>query len=229
MGNITENLNRVRQRIAEAAYRCGRNPKEITLVAVTKTVSPERINEAIRAGVTIIGENRVQELRKKKEYLLPTTIHMIGHLQTNKAKYAVDLFDMIQSVDSYKLAVELQKRCESKNKKMPILIEVNTSGESSKFGCKPEETEDLVGKISEFLALEIKGLMTIGPLTENKNEVRQAFRMLKKLYENIRSQKFSNVNFEFLSMGMSSDFEVAVEEGSNMVRIGSAIFGLRPY
>ncbi len=224
---IQENLQHVQERIARAAERSGRSAEEITLVAVTKTVPAEVINQAIRAGVRIIGENRVQEARQKQPEVLPVTWHMIGVLQTNKVKYAVRLFQMIQSVDRLPLAQEIEKRCQKENKVMPVLVEVNTSGEATKSGCQPEETLELVAQISELPHLRVQGLMTIGLFSRDEKAVRRCFVTLRNLAEQIRSQHIPGVSMDILSMGMSSDFEWAIEEGSTMVRIGTAIFGPR--
>jgi len=229
MDTLAENLKRVEERIANAAIKSGRRPEDITLVAVTKTVEPEQINQAIRLGVKIIGENRVQEARDKKPEVLPVTWHLVGHLQTNKVKYAIQLFDMIQSVDSLHLAQELSKRCVVGEKTMPILIEVNTSGEPTKYGCQPEEAADLVARVAELPNLQIKGLMTIGLFTDDPEEVRPCFVTLRELAEKIGSLRIPNVRMDILSMGMTSDFEVAIAEGATMVRIGTAIFGARVY
>lgn len=230
MEDIRENLRRVTERIAGAAIASGRNPQDITLVVVTKLVPPEQINKAIEAGVKIIGENRVQEAREKNEQILPVSRHMVGHLQTNKVKHAVRLFDMIQSVDSVHLAEEINKRCRTLDKKMPVLIEVNTSGESSKYGCKPEKTVELVAKISrDFPYLHIKGLMTIGLFSDDPEAVRPCFIKLRELAREVKSGNDSNIDMGILSMGMTSDFELAIQEGSTMVRIGTAIFGERPH
>ncbi|GAB4363912.1 MAG: YggS family pyridoxal phosphate-dependent enzyme [Calditrichia bacterium] len=228
MDAIAENLKRVQERIASAAHRVGRAPEEIKLVGVTKTVEPQRINAAIKAGLTAIGENRIQEAREKYPQVLPVEWHMVGHLQTNKVKYAVKMFDMIQSVDSVHLAEEINNRCEGLNKPMPVLIEVNTSGEESKYGCKPSETIELVSKIKDLPFLSIRGLMTIGLFSDDPGEVRPCFQKLRELAEQIKALQMPEVRMDILSMGMSADFEWAIEEGSNMVRIGTAIFGERP-
>jgi pyridoxal phosphate enzyme (YggS family) len=227
MNSIQENLNRINERIDWAAHKSGRKLSEIVLVAVTKNVPAQKINQAIEAGVTIIGENRVQEFREKKAQILPVETHMIGHLQTNKVKYAVELFNMVQSVDTYHLATEINRRCQISQKEVPILLEINTSGESTKYGYNATEVIDVLERISKLESIKVKGLMTIGPFTEKKEEIRLAFQSLKKLFININKQNIPKINMDILSMGMSSDFEIAIEEGSTMVRIGSAIFGPR--
>lgn len=229
MVNIKENLIRCLEQIDRAAVKIGKKGSDITLVAVTKMVDPARINEGIEAGIKIIGENKVQEAHAKKEYVKPVSWHMVGHLQTNKIKQAVTLFDMIQSVDSFHLAKEMNKHCQTFQKKMPILIEVNTSGEPTKFGCKPQDTISLVREISQLPGITIKGLMTIGAFTSEKEKIRNCFILLRQLFEKIVELKLSTVDMSILSMGMSADFELAIEEGATMVRLGTAIFGPRNY
>jgi pyridoxal phosphate enzyme (YggS family) len=200
--------------------------RDFALVAVTKTVPAEIINQAISNGIMTIGENKVQEAREKFDYISqPVEKHMIGHLQRNKVKYAVKLFDMIQSVDSLRLAEEINLRTQTK---MPILIEVNTSGESSKYGCQPKEAINLMKEISPMPNLEIKGFMTIGIFSDEAEKVRVCFKTLKQIYDEAQDLNLTNTNISVLSMGMTVDFELAVEEGANMVRIGTAIFGPRP-
>ncbi|HKZ21884.1 MAG TPA: YggS family pyridoxal phosphate-dependent enzyme [candidate division Zixibacteria bacterium] len=228
MSQIEENLSRLRAKILQACERIKRDPQEIKIVAVTKNVAVEKINEAIACGIEIIGENKVQEAQAKYEKMDKKVLwHLIGHLQTNKVKKSLEIFDMIQSVDSLKLAQEIDRRAKEKNKIFPILIEVNTSGEPTKYGVKPEQTENLIREMQGLENLNIKGLMTVGPASEDKQKARQAFRQLKMIYEKLENVKMSNVELEHLSMGMSSDFEEAIEEGSNMLRIGTAIFGPR--
>jgi pyridoxal phosphate enzyme (YggS family) len=229
MGSIKENYQRCLEKIAEAAVRNGKNPDDIALVAVTKNVPSSRINEGIEAGIKFIGENKVQEARNKKEFVKAVSWHMVGHLQTNKVKYAVELFDVIQSVDSVHLAKEINKRCEQHRKKMPVLIEVNTSGETSKYGYSSEKVVDFIGEIQRFTFLDIKGLMTIGLFSKDPEKIRPCFIQLRELAEYIVSQRIPDVKMDILSMGMSADYEMAIEEGSNMVRIGTAIFGPRLY
>ncbi len=224
---IRENLQWVRERMARAAQSVGRDPREILLVAVTKTVAPERILEAVEAGVEDLGENRVQEARSKIEKLgRIARWHLIGTLQRNKAKYAVRLFDMIQSVDSVPLVEELEKRAAREGKVVPVLVEVKTSPEETKHGVEPQGVDALVDRILEAGHLVFKGLMTIAPYVEDPELARPSFRMLREIKERLEAR---GVPVEHLSMGMSGDFEVAIQEGSTMVRIGSAIFGPRNY
>ena len=229
MPNVRANLAVVKKRITAAAERVGQDPNQITLVAVTKDVEYLKlIEEAIAAGITDIGENRVQEAKPKIEALKSryknVKWHMIGHLQTNKVKTALELFDQIDSVDSLKLAEEIEKRSQ---KPAPVLIEVKTSEEATKFGVEPSELEALIGQISKLKNLKILGLMTLAPLTSDKEKARPYFRKLKDLSERVKSLNLPNVEMNYLSMGMTTDFEVAIEEGSNMVRLGRAIFGER--
>jgi len=222
---ITENLRMVRKRIEQAAKRSGRDPGDITLVAATKDVPAGLIKEAVNAGLTDIGENRVQEADQKFNALKgqQVTWHMIGHLQTNKVKAALGIFSVIQSVDSERLADEISQRAQ---KTIDVFIEVNTSGEDSKFGVSPEKAASLAGHISGLKNLKLTGLMTVGPLSGDEKAVRTSFRLLKSLFGQIKGLNLPSVELKYLSMGMSQDFETAIEEGSNLVRIGRAIFGI---
>ena len=229
MSSIKENLEIISGNIENAAARSGRDAREIELIAVTKTVSVDRMNEGISAGIKIIGENKVQEAQEKKDKIQPVTWHMVGHLQRNKVKYAVKIFDLIQSVDTLKLAREISKRCQALEKNMPVLIEVNTSGESSKYGCNPAEVLDLAAEISTLPGIHIEGLMTIGLFTDDMNLVRPCFVKLRDISEKVKELRLENVSMNHLSMGMSADYPVAIEEGATMIRIGTAIFGQRSY
>lgn len=230
MASITENIASVRERIARAAERAGREPSDITTVAVAKGVDVERMREAIDGGISIIGENRVQEaLHKVKTLGRSVMWHMVGHLQRNKAKEAVRIFNLIQSLDSLRLAEEINSRALAAGTIMDVLVQVNTSGEETKFGLEPEEALDFLGSISTCKGLSVRGLMTIGAFLPDPEEVRPCFRTLRELKEKIIDARLPNVEMEYLSMGMTSDFEVAIEEGANMVRIGTAIFGPRAY
>ncbi|OGD13648.1 YggS family pyridoxal phosphate enzyme [Candidatus Atribacteria bacterium RBG_19FT_COMBO_35_14] len=227
METIKNNLEIIKEKIKKAALKANRSPEEIKLVAVTKTAAIEQIKEAINAGVKIIGENKVQEAKEKYHILTADTEwHLIGHLQTNKVKYAIEIFDCIQTVDSIKLAKEIDKRSLQFGKTTNVLVEVNVSGEKSKYGIKPEEVEPFLKEISEFSRIRVRGLMTIAPIIEeDKEEVRPYFRKLRELSEEIKSKNINNLKMDYLSMGMTDDFEVAIEEGANMVRIGRGIFG----
>jgi len=229
--SIKENIAFVRGRIAAAARRSGRSASEITLVAVVKHVTPERIAEALAAGITEIGENRVQEAIVHYQALAEkyplVKWHLIGHLQRNKVRQSLDMFDIIQSVDSERLLKEIDSRTPSCGRwastPVPIMIEVNTSGESSKFGVAYSRALELIESASRY-RVSVVGLMTMGPLTEEKDKVRDSFRTLKKLFERVKKLDLPSVEARYLSMGMSSDYEIAIEEGANLVRIGRAIF-----
>jgi pyridoxal phosphate enzyme (YggS family) len=223
---IKNNLRIINEKIKKAALKSNRNPEEIKLVAVTKTVSLERIKEAINAGVKIIGENKVHEA-KEKYHILTADIkwHLVGHLQTNKAKYAVEIFDLIHSVDSIKLAKEIDRRSLQFGKITNVLVEVNVSAEETKYGIKPEEVEPFLKEISKFPRIWVRGLMTIAPMVKDKEETRPYFRKLRELSKEIKSKNMKNVKMDYLSMGMTEDFEIAIEEGANMVRVGRGIFG----
>jgi len=224
--SIRENLERIREKIRVKSELVGRDPQEITLVAVTKTVEADRIEEAIAAGVNIIGESRVQEAKEKYGKVESKIIwHLVGHLQRNKAKDAVKIFDLIHSVDSTKLAKEIDKQAKKVGKIQKILVEVNASGEESKYGLSPEEVITFLKEVSRFPNIKVEGLMTMAPFYENPEDCRPYFRKLRELREEIKAENIKDVEMGYLSMGMSSDFEVAIEEGSNMVRIGRAIFG----
>ncbi|MGC9034429.1 MAG: YggS family pyridoxal phosphate-dependent enzyme [Verrucomicrobiia bacterium] len=223
---IAENLESVKKRIEQACERANREPSSVTLVAIAKGHPPEAVNEAASLGVRIFGENKVQEAKSKIPLCVSgITWHMVGHLQTNKAKDAVELFDMIHSVDSLKLAQELNKRAEKIEKKIPVLIEVNISGETSKFGYFPELLIGEIQSISALSYLEVQGLMTMAPFTDNPEDTRPVFRKLRDLKS--RCEGIVNRPLPHLSMGMSNDFEIAIEEGATLVRIGTAIFGER--
>jgi len=223
---IKNNLEIINEKIKKAALRASRNPEKIKLVAVTKTATIEQIIEAISAGVKIIGENKVQEAKEKYQILsADIEWHLVGHLQTNKVKYAIEIFDLIHSVDSIKLAKEIDRRSQQFGMITNVLVEVNVSGEETKYGIKPEEVEPFLKEISEFSRIKVRGLMTIAPIAEDQEEVRPYFRKLRELSEEIKSQHIKNVKMDYLSMGMTEDFEVAIEEGANIVRIGRGIFG----
>ena len=228
MATLSEKLADVNRRIERACMRAGRTPDTVALVAVTKTIPAEIIQAAIDAGVRLVGENKVQEASAKLGQVRGDVAwHMLGHLQRNKVKKAVVLFDMIQSVDSEDLAVEMDKRAAELGRVMDVLVEVNTSGEDTKFGARPEDCIDLVGKMSHLRHISVRGLMTVGAFTPCEEIVRTGFRLLRDLRDAIRRANIEHVRMDFLSMGMTSDFEMAIEEGANMVRIGTAIFGER--
>ena len=228
MSSVTENVERLRARIDKACGKVSRTIDDITIVGVTKTVEPLRIQQAVDAGITTLGENRVQEAATKIEEVRgEITWHMVGHLQRNKVKKAVTMFDMVQSVDSLSLAQEIDKRSREAGKVMDVLVEVHTSSEETKYGVAPEKAIDLVGEISQLKNIAVKGLMTIGTFTDDEGLVRYCFKTLRELGEQVSASGIPHAEIKYLSMGMTSDYELAIEEGSNMVRIGTAIFGAR--
>ena len=226
--DIASNITAIKQRISAAAARCGRDPGGIQLMAVSKTVPAERIRQAIAAGLTVFGENYVQEAREKIPAIGPAVSwHMIGHLQTNKAKYVVNLFDWIHSVDRLELAQELDKRAGQANRKLNVLMEVNVSGEASKSGVSAPQALELVRNVSVLPHLSIRGLMTMPPYSDDPELSRPYFQALRALSAEINATGIASVRMDELSMGMTDDFEVAVEEGATLLRIGRAIFGAR--
>ncbi|MBR0140479.1 MAG: YggS family pyridoxal phosphate-dependent enzyme [Firmicutes bacterium] len=231
MTDISANLEGVRARVKAAAERSGRRAEDVCLIAVTKLHEPEEMNEAIACGVTDIGENKVQELCSKYDRVAPgVRWHLIGHLQTNKVKYIVDKVCMIHSVDSLKLALEIDKRCKAAGRTMDILVEVNCGGEESKSGCEPAMAKSLVCDIiNKCSSVFVKGLMTVAPAAEDPEDVRKYFRQLRELRDGINEELDEERKLVHLSMGMSHDFETAIEEGADMVRIGTAVFGARDY
>ena len=229
---IAENIAVIQQRIADALRRAGRSAGDVALMAVTKTLSPDRIREAYVAGVRLFGENRVQEFAAKAEALadLPEAEwHMIGHLQTNKATKAVELFSAVDSLDSVKLAEKLDVAARKVGEKLRVLIEINVGGETAKSGVAPDsrELESLLLAAPGFDAMEFRGLMTVPPFTEDPEGARPYFRRLRQLRDTIVVRKLPSIRMDVLSMGMSHDFEVAIEEGSTCIRVGTAIFGER--
>jgi pyridoxal phosphate enzyme (YggS family) len=226
MAKIEENVEAIRERIALSCQRAGRNDTDVQLVAATKGVSVESIEKAISAGVKIIGENKIQEaLGKYAKIADPVHWHMIGHLQTNKVKKALGIFELVQSVDSCRLAEELSSKALQRKRVIDILVEVNTSGEHTKFGIEPHVAPQFVQEISSLAGIRVRGLMTIAIFAADPEVVRPCFIQLRRLKDEIEAKGIAQL--ELLSMGMTSDFEVAIEEGSNMVRIGTGIFGAR--
>jgi len=221
MEDIRANLERVRERIAQAARRAGRRPEEILLVAVSKTAPVERVRDAIDAGVPALGENRVQEAKEKIKVLgRPVPWHLIGHLQTNKVRDALELFDVIHSLDRVELAQEIERRAGARGRVVETLLEVNVASEPSKSGFVPDAVEAALGTIGGLTHVRVRGLMAIPPIVERAEDSRRWFETLRRLAE--------RHGLKDLSMGMSADFEVAIEEGATMVRVGTAIFGARP-
>ncbi len=231
MSNISENLKTVRGKIIRSAEKSGRNGDDVTLIAVTKTHTAEMINEAIDCGVTDIGENKVQEILDKYEKVKKgVRWHLIGHLQTNKVKYIIDKVYMIHSVDSLKLMDEIERQAEKHGVDfIRILIQVNISGEETKFGIDKSEIENMLEHAKSLKHVKICGLMTILPKIDTEVSKRLHFRNIYDLFIDISGNKYDNITMSFLSMGMSGDFELAIEEGSNMVRVGTALFGERDY
>ncbi len=227
---IAENLKTVQKKIEEAKTRGAHSAKDVTLIAVSKTNPIPDLKEAYDAGAREYGENRVQELCEKIPEL-PEDIrwHLIGHLQKNKVKYIVDQVVLIHSVDSFELAEEIEKQAVKKNVDVSVLIEVNMGGEESKFGCKPEDTLELARRISVLPHVHVKGLMTVAPFVEDPEENRPVFREMRELSVDIDKENIDNISMGVLSMGMTGDYEVAVEEGATMVRVGTGIFGERNY
>ncbi len=226
--SVTDNIRQVREVIAAAARRSGRPASAVRLMAVTKTVDDERIGEAIRAGVEIIGENYIQEAKRKIETLGKAgEWHLIGPLQTNKAKYAVRLFDMIHSLDRRQLAAELDRRARAAGRVMPVLVAVNVSGEETKSGVPAKDALDLVRAVAPLENLSIRGLMTMPPWFDDQEDARPYFRALRELRDRIAAEAIPRVEMRELSMGMSGDYPAAIEEGATIVRIGRGIFGER--
>lgn len=227
---IAENLENVKNEIKNACIRSGRKPEDVTLIAVSKTKPVEMLKEAYDRGCRHFGENKVQELLDKYDFMPgDTKWHMIGHLQRNKVKYIVDKVYMIHSVDSLRLAEEISREALKKDVTVSILIEVNVSGEDTKFGLSPSETEELVRKIAVLPGIAIQGLMTIAPYVDDPEDNRRYFEALKQLSVDIREKNIDNVNMNVLSMGMTGDYAVAIEEGAVFVRVGTGIFGERQY
>ncbi|MCE2401219.1 YggS family pyridoxal phosphate-dependent enzyme [Candidatus Poribacteria bacterium] len=235
MNRIVENLASVKERMAAAAERSGRAPDSIKLVTVTKGRSITNIQTVLAAGATDIGENRVQEAQQKFDLIqsfcetVPNIQacewHLVGHLQRNKVKSALDMFTLIHSVDSLRLLAEIARRAEARKQQTEILIQINTTGEASKFGIDSEDVRDFIEKSLTYSGARIVGLMTMGVLSSSPEINRPAFALLRTLSEKVKAEKFPGITMEYLSMGMTNDFEVAIEEGANLVRIGRAIFG----
>lgn len=230
MNEILDNITHIRERISRACREAGRDPGEVKLLLATKTVPAERIKTALQAGHTLIAENKVQELKDKYDALkeVPHTSHFIGHLQTNKIKDLLK-YDVacLQSLDRLDLAEKLHQRLQAQNRTMEVLIQVNTSGEESKFGAAPEQVTDLVKQVAQLETLKIKGLMTIGLFSADTEKVRKCFQLLRKIRQDISALKIAGVEMQELSMGMSGDLETAIAEGATIVRVGTAIFGQR--
>lgn len=226
---IAENIHNIEENLKKTCLRVGRDPGTVSLIAVSKTFSAGNIIEAMARGSVDFGENYVQELLEKRNALLDRNIrwHFIGHLQSNKVRYIAEWIHMIHSVDSADLANEIQKRAAQYNRSIDVLVEVNTSDEATKFGVKPEHAPKLIEAVGKFPNVNVKGLMTIGPFSDSKDVSRSAFKCLKQIYDQANATGIVKQEMTVLSMGMTHDYEVAIEEGSTLVRIGTAIFGTR--
>lgn len=229
MSYIEENLIKVRKEINDTCEKIGRNPEEVNLIAVTKTIDTVRINDAIDNGITHIGENKVQEIMDKYEDIAKVNWHMIGHLQTNKVKYIIDKVELIHSLDRLSLAKEINKRAKQHNLVSKVLIQVNVAKEDSKFGLEAENIYDFLDNISGMENIKVEGLMTIAPFEEDPEDVRKYFKELKGIFDELKEKNLNGIEMKYLSMGMTNDFKVAIEEGANMVRVGTGIFGKRNY
>lgn len=227
--DIKNNLELVREGVAQAAALSGRKVEDIRIVAVTKTVDADTVKRAFELGISSIGENRVQEMMKKYEVLKNYELdwHMIGHLQRNKVKYIIDKVALIHSVDSISLAREINKRAGKSGKRMQVLVQINVSGEKSKYGIDPDHVHEFMEQAEGLENIHIMGLMTIAPYVQDPEEARPEFSKLRGIFEDVKDNKYSGVEMELLSMGMTGDYKVAIEEGANIVRIGTGIFGKR--
>ena len=229
--SIRENIDHIMKRIDVSCKKVGRNPKDITVLAVTKTVESDRAKKAFEEGINNLGENRVQELVKKYEELegIDVKWHMIGHLQKNKVKYIIDKNILIHSVESLSLAEEIDKRAKKHNLTKDVLIELNIGEEESKYGVSEKNIYDFLISMEKFENIRVLGLMTVAPFCDKPEDVRWVFKTMKNIYNDISTMNLRNTEMKYLSMGMTNDFEVAIEEGSNIIRIGTAIFGARKY
>ena len=229
MSSIKENLEHINEKIRVAAEKSGRKREDVLLLAVSKTVDVPRIKEAVELALVDLGENKPQEINRKYYEIENVRWHQIGHLQTNKVKYSIDKVCLIHSVDSMKLAEEINKRAAAKGIIMDVLVEINIAGEEAKHGVPLNEAEALAVEISSLENVRVKGLMTVAPFVEDPEENRKYFRQMKNLFVDIDKKSYNNIDMKYLSMGMTNDYEVAVEEGANIVRIGTGLFGARDY
>ncbi len=227
MTELAGNIQTVREKVRKAAMRAGTNPHDICLVAVSKTVGPDEIGHACQLGIADFGENRVQDLLRKQSEYPQVRWHMIGHLQTNKVKDIIGRACLIHSLDRWELAEYIERRAEKQRFVVPTLLQVNISGEESKGGVRPHEVPDFLAAISQFKYLRIQGLMTMAPEVDDPEETRPVFKELRKIFDTTKKQNYPQVEMRYLSMGMTQDYEVAIEEGANMVRVGRALFGPR--
>jgi len=230
LSSISENIQTIRKEIEDICRQKNMDPKDITLIAVTKTIDVARIKDAIDAGIGHVGENKVQEILDKYDAIKDiANIHLIGHLQSNKVKYIIDKVKLIHSVDSMKLMDEIDKRAKKSGVIADILIQVNVAHEDTKFGIDIGEVDNYVEYASKLENIKVKGLMTIAPFLEDVEKTRPIFRALKEKFDELSSKEYSNVEMKYLSMGMTNDYKIALEEGSNMIRVGTGIFGKRVY
>jgi hypothetical protein len=230
MSYIQENINEVRDNIYNICKKMNRNPEDIKIIAVTKTVDIDRISTAIDFGIDAIGENRVQEIRKKYNKIdKKVEWHMIGHLQTNKVKYIIDKVSLIHSLDSLRLAKEIDKRAKNIDKTMNVLVQINIGNEDSKYGIDLDDVHNFIEKLESFKNLKVQGLMAIAPYVKNPEAIRPHFKKMKKIFDDLKGKDIENLEMKYLSMGMTNDYLVAIEEGANIVRIGTGIFGKRNY
>lgn len=227
--NIKENLEEIKEKIKISAIKSGRKPEDIFLIGVTKTIDVERINTLKELGVANFGENKAQELLEKYSEIKNCNWHFIGRLQTNKVKQIIDKVSLIHSVDNFKLIEEIDKRAKEKEKIIDILLQINIANEQTKGGIKYEDTKDFVKKILKYENIKLKGFMCVAPFCKNQQDNRKYFKKMKKLFVDINEKNKDNIYMEYLSMGMTNDYEIAIEEGANMIRIGTAIFGERNY
>lgn len=227
---IENNISNVLSSIKEACKKSNRNPNDVKLIAVTKTIDVERINAVLKTGIGDIGENKVQEIMEKYDKIeYNPKWHLIGHLQTNKVKYIIDKVDLIHSLDSLRLAEEINKRAKKINRIMDVLIQINIADDDAKFGIEYNDINEFIKEIASFDNIRVQGLMSIVPYASNPEEVRPYFRKMKEIFDGLKDSNYENVDMNYLSMGMTNDYVVAIEEGSNMVRVGTGIFGARDY
>lgn len=227
---IENNIGNVLSNIKEACKKSDRNPNDVKLIAVTKTIDVERINAVLETGIGDIGENKVQEIMEKYDKIeYNPQWHLIGHLQTNKVKYIIDKVDLIHSLDSLRLAEEINKRAKKINRIMDVLIQINIADDDAKFGIEYNDINEFIKEIASFDNIRVQGLMSIVPYASNPEEVRPYFRKMKEIFDGLKDSNYENVDMNYLSMGMTNDYVVAIEEGSNMVRVGTGIFGARDY
>lgn len=223
--DVADNVARIRSDVEESLDKSGRSGETVTIVAVTKTFPASAVRAAVKAGLTEIGESRIQEtVSKKPEVEVDCKWHLIGHLQKNKINKALELYDMIQSVDSHRIAAEIDQRAD---RPIEILLQVNSSGEETKFGLEPESVIETAKRIADLEKIRLMGIMTIGPLTDEIRQIRHSFKLTKQLYDELKAANIPGTDIRYLSMGMTHDYRLAIEEGSNMIRVGTAIFGER--